>query len=429
MWPFKKADNKQPDAAEARATSLENGSVPISSDAVLAILGWNTESAAGVNVSIHNADDCVPVWAAVNFLSKTIAKLPLNVYRMNGDDREKARGDKIHKLLHDAPNPETTSFDWRKQMMQDALLGGRHITMIVRNNAGRVIELRPMPYGSVTVSRRDGKKRYAYQPEGGATQYFGAEDVIDIPWALSFDGVTHKKPVAKLRNAIGLYMAQEAYASKVFQNGGVPPMQLVGTFTNAAGAKRAQDDVVRAIAEAADAKRPVTAMPAGYELKPVGADPGKMQMVDGRQYQLGEIARIYAMPKVFLQDLTGATYSNTEQQDLHLVKHTVTAWLKQIEQELNLKLFGGPTNRFAEFDVDGLLRGDFKSRMEGYSTGIQNAILTPNEARAKENRPAVEHGDKTYIQGGTVPLGTQPLPAQSAGGTEPPAAEGEDDGA
>lgn len=427
MWPFKGRAKKSAQVEE-RATSLENGSVPISSQSVLALFGWDMESASGVNVSIHNADDCVPVWAAVNFIAKTIAALPLNVYRRDGDSQERATGDRIHALLHDAVGPETTSFDWRKLMMQDALLPGRHVTMIVRNLAGRVIELRPLPYGSVTVERVNGKKRYAYQPSSGSTQYFGAEDVIDIPWALSFDGVTHKSPVSKMKNAIGLYMAQESYASKVFQNGGVPPMQLVGPFTSQAGAKRASDDVVRAIAEATSAKRPVVAMPAGHELKPVGTDPEKMQMTEGRQYQLGEIARIYGLPKVFLQDLTGATYSNTEQQDLHFVKHTLMAWLEQIEQEINLKLFSGSTSKFAEFEVDGLLRGDFKSRMEGYSTGIQNGILKPSEARRMENRSSDDpEADKLYIQGGTVPLGTQPMPA--AAGAEPPAAEGEDDGA
>jgi len=110
-----------------------------------------------------------------------------------------------------------------------------------------------------------------------------------------------------------------------------------------------------------------------------------------------------------LQDLSNGTYSNSEQQDLHFVKHTLKRWIEQIEQELNLKLFGrGNNSRFVEFNVDGLLRGDFKTRMEGYAIGIQNALLKPNEARRAENRPDDSEGDELLIQGATVPLGSQP---------------------
>ena len=112
---------------------------------------------------------------------------------------------------------------------------------------------------------------------------------------------------------------------------------------------------------------------------------------------------------IFLQDLTHGTLSNTEQQDLHFVKHTLSQWIKAWEQECNLKLFG-PRNRarFVEFNVDGLLRGDFRTRMEGYAKAIQNAINTPDEVRAMENWPRKGgDADKLHIQGATVPLGDQ----------------------
>jgi HK97 family phage portal protein len=131
-------------------------------------------------------------------------------------------------------------------------------------------------------------------------------------------------------------------------------------------------------------------------------------MVDLQRFQIEEVARIFSLPPVFLQDLTHGTFSNTEQQDLHLVKHTVRRWITQIEQEMNLKLFGRDNNDlYVEFNLDGLLRGDFSSRMAGYATGIQNGILKPNEARASENRPSADNGDDLLIQGATVPLGSQ----------------------
>jgi HK97 family phage portal protein len=122
-----------------------------------------------------------------------------------------------------------------------------------------------------------------------------------------------------------------------------------------------------------------------------------------------QIARIYSIPPTFLQDLTHGTFSNTEQQDLHFTKHTIKRWIEQFEQEMNLKLFGRNSNsQFVEMNVDGLLRGDFKTRMDGYAQGIQNAILTPNEARRRENLPDDAGGDGLLVQGATVPLGQQP---------------------
>jgi HK97 family phage portal protein len=126
-----------------------------------------------------------------------------------------------------------------------------------------------------------------------------------------------------------------------------------------------------------------------------------------QRFSIEQIARIYSLPPVFLQDLTHGTFSNTEQQDLHFVKHTVKRWVEQFEQEMNLKFFGRGSDFYVEFNVDGLLRGDLKSRMEAYAVSIQNAIRTPDEIRAIENLPAKGATD-LLIQGATVPLGSQP---------------------
>jgi len=166
-------------------------------------------------------------------------------------------------------------------------------------------------------------------------------------------------------------------------------------------------------------------MPTGHELKPVGVDPQKSQMVEARRMQIEEIARIYGIPPVFLQDLTHGTFSNTEQQDLNLVKHLISQWVKAWEQELNLKLFSARNRtKFVEFNIDGLLRGDFKTRMEGYAKAIQNAINTPDEVRAMENWPKQGgEAEKLHIQGATVPLGMQSTAAA------PPANDNKEDGA
>jgi HK97 family phage portal protein len=134
-------------------------------------------------------------------------------------------------------------------------------------------------------------------------------------------------------------------------------------------------------------------------------------MTEARLFQIQEIARLYGLPPVFLQDLSKGTFSNTEQQDLQLVKHLVVHWAVIFEQELNLKLFGQRRRvREVKHNLDGLQRGDFKSRIEGLARAIQTGQLMPDEARALENRPPdpTGAGAKLYIQGATVPLGTAP---------------------
>ncbi|KAK0349753.1 hypothetical protein LTR94_031824, partial [Friedmanniomyces endolithicus] len=169
----------------------------------------------------------------------------------------------------------------------------------------------------------------------------------------------------------------------------------------------------RAIEMAKKSGSPVFGMPPGHALKAIGIDPAKGQMTEARLFQIQEIARLYGLPPVFLQDLSKGTFSNTEQQDLQLVKHLVVHWAVIFEQELNLKLFGQRRRaREVKHNLDGLQRGDFKSRIEALARGIQTGQLMPDEARALENRPPDPSGAgaRLYIQGATVPLGTAPAP-------------------
>jgi HK97 family phage portal protein len=404
VWPFRPKQEKR--------ANLENPSVPLTGSNIW-LPNWGGESSSGVLVNRETALKCAPVWASVNFISGSISSLPLHVFKTTGDDRVKDDS-AVYSLLHDAPNPEMTSVQWRRCIMMDLLLNsGRHTSWIERTVSGRIKAIWPLNPDKVTVETQGPRRVYKYHPDNKSrgVQVFEASEVIDLVWSLNPDGLTARDPIATLKNVIGLYLAQESYAAKVFQNGGVPPLQAIGPTATVAGAKRASEDIIRQIFEDASNQNNILSLPIGFELKAVGFDPEKMQMVEGRLYQLNEIARIYNLPKVFLQDLTGGTYSNTEQQDLHFVKHSLTIWLELIEQELNLKLFSGgqKPKRIAEFDVAGLLRGDFKSRMEGHASAIQNGIRTPNEVRRIENLPAMPEGDNLMMQGATVPIGSQPV--------------------
>lgn len=383
----------------------ERATVTQSSERFFEILGLSPSGGTGQIVNAKTALGVPAVFAAVNFISGTIAGLPLHVYRRDGEGRERV-SDGVAVLLHDAPSDELTSYSWRQYTFTRILTGGRGLTQIVRNGRGQVVELVPMEPSSTTVRRVDGKKFYDYDIDGKKVRY-PARDVIDLPFMLDEDGLSHISPISANRVAIGRAQAVQEYASRFFDNGGVPPFAVTGNFQSGKALNRASDDLHDAVKRAAKEGRQALTLPSGLEIKTIGADPEKTQLLETQRFCVEEIARIYSLPPTFLQDLTHGTYSNTEQQDLHFAKHTLKRWVEQFEQELNLKLFGRGSEYFVEFSMDGLLRGDFKARMDGYAQAIQNGVLKPNEARRMENRPEDDAGDKLMIQGATVPIENQ----------------------
>jgi len=411
FWNRKKAE------PEKRAT-VEDPTVPISSAHVLHFLGASGgASAAGINVTIDKAMGVPAIWAAVNFISGTMAGLPLNLYQKTEGGRVKVDSP-LARILHDSWNDETSSFDARKYSYEQVFTGGRSITFIESNAAGRVINLWPLNPETVKIEMRGGRKVYRYKEQGRKEIVYVAGEIIDIPFSLRPDMMTSRSPILTNADTIGLGIAATNYGSKLFQNGGVPPFMITGNFESGAALKRASDDLQSAIRAAAKENRLALSLPTGHEIKSIGIDPEKSQLVELKRFLIEEYARIYSLPPTFLQDLSNGTFSNTEQQDLHFVKHTIKRWVEQTEQEMNLKLFGKLNNEFyVEFNLDGLLRGDFKTRMEGYASGIQNAVLTPNEARRQENRPDMDEGNKLMIQGATVPLGSQPIKPPATKGT------------
>jgi HK97 family phage portal protein len=394
-----------PPVPEQRA-SIEDPSVPISSANVMKIFGLDDLGSPVEPVSINSALGVPAVWAAVNFLSGTMASLPLHVYKRSGNDRERQRG-QLALILNDAVSDEMSAFDWRKYVFDQVFTGGRSVTFIERNAAGQVMNLWPLDPDRTTVRRQSGRKRYELR-ENGKSKWYDAGEVIDLAFMMRPDQTTHRSPILANAEIMALAQAVTKHGAKFFRAGGVPPFAIEGPFQTAAGLARAADDLESAVKKAARENRLAITLPGGHTIKPIGADPEKSQLVETQRFLIEQIARIYSLPPVFLQDLTHGTFSNTEQQDLQLSKHTITRWATQFEKELNLKLFGRKKNdRFVEFNLDGLLRGDFASRMGGYATGIQNGVMTPNEVRRRENLSPADGGDSLMIQGATVPIKSQ----------------------
>lgn len=389
---------------ETRAASIENPTVPVSAENFLAFFGVNSVNVP--HVTTDNALTVPAVAAAVAFLSRTLAALPLHAYRRS-DDGPKRIGGRLEAVIHSAPNPSMGSFKFRQYFWQQVFTGGRGLIWIERSPQS-LANLWLLDPTKTTIKRK--AMRVVYTFDG---KEYPAEDVIDIPFMLKADQLSHYGPITLAAKAIQLALAMNEYGSRFFAGGGVPPLALEGPLPQGPDAmKRAMADIHRSIDSAKRSEKPLFPMPPGHKLTQVGFDPEKGQMTDARRFQVEEIARGYQLPPVFLQDLSRATFSNAEQQDLHLVKHLIGQWCQALEDEMNLKLFGQVNgSRYVEHNLDGLMRGDFKSRIDGIARAIQTAQMTPNEARALENRPKHDNrdADELLVQGATVVLGKQPL--------------------
>lgn len=351
----------------------------------------------------------VPAYAAARtFLSASLANLPLHAYRKEGTTTKRVSG-ALQRILNEAPNGEWSSFAARKYFWSGVFGERGRGLLYIERSARDPVALWPMDPTKTTV-KREGPKRVYEWTDNGVKRAYSAADVIDVPFMLKADQISTYTTLGNGERAIQLALAMNDYGSSVFAGGGVLPLAVVGPpGTGPEATKRMIGDIHRLIDQAKSEGKQLFPLPTGYDIKPVGFDPEKGQLTEARRLQIEEIARIFNLPPVFLQDLTHGTFSNTEQQDLHLVKHLVAQWAKALEDEMNLKLFGAENNRrWCEHSLDGLMRGDFKSRIEGMARGVQTALLTPNEARALDNREAMPEGDKLYIQGATVPLGTAP---------------------
>lgn len=401
--------------AEARAGSIENPTVPVSQTSeFLAHFGMDAVSLPSVTTS--SALKVPAVNAAVNFLSRTLAALPLHAFVRKGTSPERENG-AVEKVLRN-PTPEMDGFKVRQYFWQCLFTGGRGLIWIERtgNDPDNLWPLNP----TKTRVRRKGL-RTVYVHDGIE---YPAEDVIDLAYMLRDDQLGHFGPISLASKAIQLALAMNNYASTFFAGGGVPPLALAGPMASGNEAlSRTVADVESAIKFAQTNGSPIMPIPAGYELKPVGIDPAKGQMTEARLFQVQEIARAYQLPPMFLQDLTKGNFANTEQQDLHLVKHLVAQWAKAFEAQATLKIYGRDAGSaaYVEHNLDGLMRGDFKSRSEALARAIQTAQLTPNEARALDNRAKSDNpaADQLHVQGATVPLGHQPIMAVPADQNEP----------
>lgn len=370
---------------------------------MLAIFG-GMHMAGDEPVTVESALGVPVVFAAVNFLARALASMPFLVYEEGAEGRKEDPKDPVGLLMNVAANDETTGFDFRRGFWVDVFTQGRGLAFIERDGRGKVLNFWPLDVTQTTVSRKGGRTVYICR-DGGRSLTYAAHEVLDVCFMPGADRLGARSPIYSNVNTIGLAQAVTKYGIRFFNNGGIPPYVITGPMKSGTGVQRAAEDVAAAVRSMTENRRNGIALPDGHEIKALGIDPEKMQMVDVKRFLIEEIARIYGLPPAMVGDLTHGTFSNVEHQDLQLVKHLLAHWAKAFEREVQLKCFGRKeTKRRAKHNLDGLLRGDLKTRSEALSRQVAAGLMTPNEGRALENRPPLAGGDALVIQGAMAPL-------------------------
>lgn len=385
-------------------------------------------SASGKAVNPRNAVQVSTVYACVRVIAETVASLPFGVYEEQENGNRKATDHPLYRLLHDEPNPEMTSFVMRETMLTHLLLWGNSYSQIIRSGRNKIIGLYPLLPDKMEVDRdKNGVLTYTYTTTEGATVTLSPQDVLHIP-GLGFDGIMGYSPIALEKNAIGLGIAAEEYGSRFFQNGARPSGILTHPNT-VKDPKRLRESWNAAYGGSSNGSK-VAILEESMTFTPISLPNNEAQFLETRKFQVEEICRIFRVPPHLVGNLDRATFSNIENQSIDFAVHTIRPWLVRIEQAMNRALFteSEKGHFYVQFNIDGLMRGDYKSRMEGYSIGRQNGWLSANDIRALENMnpiPPEEGGDTYLVNGNMVPIGLAGINIAVAAAVEADKAEQE----
>ena len=372
-------------------------------------------STSGKRVNERSAMQMTAVYSCVRILSEAVAGLPLHLYQYTDkSSKEKAVENPLYFLLHDEPNTEMTSFVFRETLMTHLLLWGNAYSQIIRNGKGEVMGLYPLMPDRMTVNRDEkGRLYYEYMVSSDdaktlkdGTVRLSPYDVLHIP-GLGFDGLVGYSPIAMAKNAIGLAIAAEEYGSKFYANGATPSgiLEYPGTVKEP---DKVRESWNAGFGGSSNAHK-IAVLEEGMKYTPISISPNEAQFLETRKFQINEIARIFRVPPHMVGDLEKSSFSNIEQQSLEFVKYTLEPWLVRWEQAMQRSLIpqDDKSKYFIKFNVDGLLRGDYQSRMQGYATARQNGWMSANDIRELENLdriPAEEGGDLYLINGNMMPL-------------------------
>jgi HK97 family phage portal protein len=380
---------------------------------------WNLQGSGGpnnaytgANVTPDTAVGVPAVMACVTVLTEDCGSLPWFVYRRLKRGREFATDHYLFPILHDRPNPEMTSMEYREMMVGHIIAWGNSYSQIIRNKAGQVMELWPLRPDRMHVSRdstKPGKpKRYLYTMPDGSNQAFLQQEILHIP-GFGFDGLIGYSKITLAKQSIAIMMATEQFTGSFFGNDARPGIAL--EYPQKLSDKALENIITswNLSYQGSGKRSKVAVLEEGVKITEIGLPNNDAEFLATKQFGLEEICRIFRIPPHKIQHLVRATLNNIEQLGIEYVTDCLRPLLVKIEQRSNMQLLTAAeqVEYYNEILVEGLMRGDQKSRYDAYAIGRQWGWLSGNDVREKENMnpiPAVE-GDQYLIPLNMVPVG------------------------
>jgi HK97 family phage portal protein len=374
-----------------RRSAAENPLRPLTDATLIDLLGSGHKTYSSVNVSERGSVRMIAIYRACTLVAGTIGMLDLEAYSA------RPRRTPFRSPLLVKPNADMTSMEYWERVFFAEMLSGNSYSLKTRNQADAVIDLEPLPLGSVKarrVARTDKNpwgKEFDVHQDSGWPKVLTPWDVLHIPGPGY--GIEGLSPIGVARQGIGLALAQEEYGARLFGSGAL----MAGVLQTDQKLQQEQADALKQrwkekFAGLARAHE-VAILDAGAKYEAIGIKPEDAQFIEGRKFQINEIARLYGIPPHMLGDVTGSTSWGTgiEQQTLAYIIFTVGPWMRRAEKRLSDECL--PRGIETEFSTRRLLRGDAKARAEAGRTWLQNGVKSFNQVGAEEGLAPRPGGD------------------------------------
>ena len=319
--------------------------------------------------------------------------MPLKVYENTTDGRIEARDTDYWALLHDEPNPEQSTVDCLTQMMWWAVLFGNAYAEIVRDGAGRVTHLYPIPPTVVTAGQNDqGQLVYEIKTANGDI-VLPSSEVLTIRGP-SPDGTTGYRLVQTARESFGLSLALDRFGSAYFGNN----CKVAGVIKATGALSDAARENIRAgwvtTYGGVDNAFKVPVLEVGLDFQPFEVSNEAGQFVQSRQHQIYEICRWVGVDPIFVFEYGRATWNNAEAQTRNFLQFSLNPWLRKLECEISRKVIS-PADRgryYAEFVREAIIQMDTKTQHDVWAIGVDKGWYTKDEVRKWLNLPKVKEG-------------------------------------
>lgn len=394
--------------------ALEQRSMgPVASLNDTKLLEWLGIDPGGMNVRGKGALKIETVYTCVKILSETVAKLPLKIYQSDENDITKTTRHYLYPLLKLQPNPLMSAMDFFKAVEASRAFGNAYVNIELDPRTGRVIALWPIDRDRVTVIVDDAgvlssKSKVWYQVNvGGELRKLQPHEILHFKGSVTLDGLVGVPTMEYLRSTVENAASSGKFINNFYKNGLQTKGLIQYTGTLDEPAKKIFRENFESMSSGLKNSHRVSLLPFGYQFTPISMSMTDAQFLENTELTIRQLAAAFGIKMHQLNDLDRSTHNNNEQQQQQFYTDTMLPILTTYEQELTRKLFLDheiEEGYFTRFNVDAILRADFKTRMDALDKAVKGSIMSPNEARAKENLPPKDGGDELYANGNVIKL-------------------------